>query len=180
DGGAAEMGRADEGRLDAEIFGERQHREASLGGGAEQAVHVLERGAAVGERTKRALRHQVDRRHFLGDLAEIGFRRADNGGAATLEPAHRLSSRTNTGQGGSSPPRRCTRKRTRMPIFTSLGGMSSTRLISRKPSSQSISATLNGAPSCGCTTVVACTVPAPLLTRHSSRSLPVNGQRTRG
>ena len=32
----------------------------------------------------------------------------------------------------------------------------------------------------GCTTVVAWTVPSPLLMRHSSRSLPVKGQSTRG
>ena len=44
----------------------------------------------------------------------------------------------------------------------------------------SISATLYGSPFCGCTTVVAYTVPSPLLTRHSSLSLPVNGQITRG
>ena len=42
-----------------------------------------------------------------------------------------------------------------MPIFTAIGSMSSTRLIRRKPSSQSISATLNVRPSAECTTVVA-------------------------
>jgi hypothetical protein len=48
------------------------------------------------------------------------------------------------------------------------------------PSSTSISATLYGAPCWGCTTVVAWTVPSPALIRHSSRSLPVFGQITRG
>ena len=67
-----------------------------------------------------------------------------------------------------------------MPIRTSSGAMSSTRLIMRKPSSMSISATLYGVPCCGYTTVVACTVPIPLLIRQSPISLPVNGQITRG
>ena len=49
---------------------------------------------------------------------------------------------TKTGWDGSSPPGRWTRNLTRMPMRTTSGGKSSTRLISRKPSSQSISATL--------------------------------------
>ena len=44
--------------------------------------------------------------------------------------------------GGSSPSAWCSRKRTRMPILVAIGSMPSTRLISRKPSSQSINATL--------------------------------------
>src|SRR5262245_29669043 len=103
-----------------------------------------------------ALRHQVDDGHTLGDMAEIGFGDPDDRRAAALEPVHHTpSAGTNTGYGSSSPPGRCTRKRTRWPILTLSGAMSSTRLIRRKPSSQSISATLKGAPSPGCTTVVA-------------------------
>ena len=103
----------------------------------------FKRQAAVVERALDALRHQVDDGHAVRHLAEIGFRDADDRRAAALQAVHHLASAgTNTGQGGSSPPGRCTRKRTRWPIFTCIGSMSSTRLIRRKPSSQSISATL--------------------------------------
>jgi hypothetical protein len=50
----------------------------------------------------------------------------------------------------------------------------------RKPSSTSINATLYGAVSRVCTTVVACTVPSPWLTRHSRFVLPDTGAITRG
>src|SRR5262249_6366852 len=152
----------------------RQHRQPALGRRRKQAVHILESEPAIVQRPLGALRHQVADGHAFGYLTDIGFCNADDGGAAAFQPLHHApSARTNTGQGASPPPGRCTRKRTRWPILTSSGAISSTRLIRRKPSSQSISATLKGAPSAGCTTVVAYTVPSPLLTRHSSRSLPV-------
>src|SRR5262249_36695485 len=160
---------------------ERQHRQPALRRGGEHAIDVLQSQAAVVECTLHALRHQVDHREPVGHVTKVGFGDPNDRGAGALEdPHHTSSAGTNTGQGGSSPPGRCTRKRTRWPIFTCIGSMSSTRLISRKPSSQSMSATLKGAPWVGCTTVVACTVPLPLLTRHSKLALPVNGQSRRG
>ena len=54
--------------------------------------------------------------------------------AASLEGVHHVpSTGTKTGCSGSSPPGRCTRKRTRCPMRTCSGAMSSTRLIRRKP-----------------------------------------------
>src|SRR5215813_9033666 len=103
-----------------------------------------------------ALRHQIDRTHFLGDGAEIGFCNADDRGRAAPQALHQpVSAGTNTGYGGSSPAGRWTRNLTRMPILTASGAMPSTRLISLKPSSQSMRAILYGAPSRGWVTVVA-------------------------
>src|SRR5207302_10875520 len=110
-------------------------RQPTLGGGAEQSVDVLERKPAIFKRAGRALRHQVDRRHPVRHVAEIGLGRADDRRAAARKPGHHAASAgTNTAQGGSSPPGRWTRKRTRRPIATLSGPMSSTRLLKRNPS----------------------------------------------
>src|SRR4029077_15557792 len=99
--------------------------------------------SAIGQCAMDALRHQVDRAHIRGDGANIGFGGADDGGAATDQALHHApSAGANTGIGGSSPPGRCTRNFTRMPMCTAVGAMSSTRLIMRNPSSTSTSATL--------------------------------------
>src|SRR5262249_23471536 len=120
-----------------------------------QPVDVFQAQAAIVERAPRALRHQVGDGHAVGHLAKIRFRHADDRGATPLEPVHHApSTGVNTGKGSSSLGL-WTRKRTRCPMRTSSGAMSSTRLIRRNPSSQSISATLKGLPSAGCTTVVA-------------------------
>jgi hypothetical protein len=75
---AAGHARADELRLDAEIFDHRRNRHALLRHRAEQAVDVLQRKPAVGERALRALRHQIHRAHALGHLAKIGLGDADD------------------------------------------------------------------------------------------------------
>src|SRR6185436_7645116 len=118
------------------------------------AVDVLQRQSAIGERTLCALRHEIHRAHAVGDLTEIALGHTHDRSSAALQAVHHVASGVNTGIGSFSPPGLCTRNLTRMPIFTASGATSSTRLISRKPSSQSISATLYGCPSAGCTTVV--------------------------
>ena len=45
-----------------------------------------------------ALRHQVERAHVGGDRADVGFRGADDGGAAAREAVHGVpSAGVNTG-----------------------------------------------------------------------------------
>ena len=96
--GAADDGRAEEARVDAEILGEPQHRQPALRGGREQAVDILEAQTAVVERTLGPLRHQVDEGEAFRHLAEIGFGNPDNRRAAAVEPLHHAASTgTNTG-----------------------------------------------------------------------------------
>ena len=95
---AADDGGAEEWRVDAEILGQRQHRQTALGGGGEQAVDILQTEPAIVERPLGALRHQVDDGKAVCHLAEIGFRNPDDGCAAPFEPSHHApSAGTKTG-----------------------------------------------------------------------------------
>ena len=95
---AADDGGAEERRVDAEILGQRQHRQPALSSGREQAVDILQTEPAIVERTLGALRHQVDDGKAICHLAEIGFRNADDGRAAPFEPFHHApSAGTKTG-----------------------------------------------------------------------------------
>ena len=76
------------GRGESQVFAERHRRGARLRGGAEDAVHVTQFQAAVGERPMDALRHQIERAHVGGDRADIGFGGADDRGAAAREAVH--------------------------------------------------------------------------------------------
>ena len=82
----------EEWRIDAEIFGERQDRQAALRRGREQPVDVLQLQAAIVERAPDALRHQIEDGDTLGHLAEVGFRDPDDRRAAALEPFHHAPS----------------------------------------------------------------------------------------
>src|SRR4051812_29399081 len=143
-----ERGTADDGGVrigawQAQILAQRHGRCARLGRGAEQPVHVAQCEAAVRQGAMDALRHQVERAHVGSDRADIGFCGADDRGAAAGQAVHGAASAgMNTGYGGSSPSAGCMRSFTRMPMRTSSGAISSTRLIMRNPSSMSISATL--------------------------------------
>ncbi len=92
EGRAADDGRVDERRPNSEIFGERKRRHADLRGRREQPINCIESEAAVGERAHRALRHQIDRAEAVGDLAQVGFGDADDGGRAALQRSHHASS----------------------------------------------------------------------------------------
>ena len=123
---------ADEFRRDAEILDQRDDRHALLRHGAEQAVDILQREPAIGERAQRALRAQVHRAHAVGDLAEIGFGDADDRRRAALQAFHHAASGVNTGIGGFlaartdargiSPACRSSRARARCPRRGSSGG----------------------------------------------------------
>ena len=84
----ADDGRADERRVDAQIFAQRQHRQPALRRGAEHAVDILERQAAILERPLDALCHQVDDGESVGHVAQIGFGDADDRRAAALQAVH--------------------------------------------------------------------------------------------
>ncbi len=141
---AADGGGVDVGFRQLQVFGQRQARQAALGGGAEQAVHVLDGQSAVVQGAVDALGHQVQRRIGLAHGAQVGFGRARHHGAAGSEIVvhHADSSGVNTATGSSRPSSAAARKRTRWPMATSRGSAASTRLIIRNPSSRSISATL--------------------------------------
>src|ERR1035437_5418347 len=168
--------------LQPQILGKRQRRQAYLRGRAENSVDVGELEPAIVERAHRGLRHHVDRAGMRRHLAEIGLGGADDCNTTAFEAAHFAPpTGTNTGNGGCLSSPGLNRTLTRMPILTCIGSMSSTRLIMRNPSSMSISTTLCGGLSLATlTTVVECTVPRPLETRHSRLVLPVLGATTRG
>ena len=136
---------------------------------------------AIGERARNALRHQIHRAHAVGDLAEIGLGDADDRGCAALQAFHHAASGVNTGIGSSSPPGRCTRNFTRMPILHGVGrdvldaahqAEAFVAVDQRHVERRALGRMHHGRRRC--------TVPRPWLTRHSSLSLPVNGQITRG
>ncbi len=88
EGRAADDRRVDEIRRNPEILAEIEARGTALGGGAEQAVDVLEAEAAIVESPGDPLRHQIDHVEPRADLAEIALGRADDRRAAALKAAH--------------------------------------------------------------------------------------------
>ena len=179
---AADDGRAEERRVDAEILGQRQHRQPALGwsprtgrrhpsGSSPQSSSARLVPCAIRSMTERPSATWPRSDSATPTIAALPRLSPSITRPPPERTRDRVPPRRRAGARGSARAARC---------VTCSGAMSSTRLIRRKPSSQSTSATLKGLPSAGCTTVVAWTVPSPLLTRHSSRSLPVNGQSTRG
>src|SRR5579885_2380938 len=88
---AAEYGRVDIGRRNAEILGERQSGGAGLRRRTKQPVDIAQIEAAIRQRPADTLRHEVDDVHSFGDVAEIAFCCADDRRAAALQSAHAAS-----------------------------------------------------------------------------------------
>lgn len=85
-------------RLDAEVFGQRQRGHAALRGGGEQPVDLVQAQAAVVQRARRGLRHEVEGAEAGHDFAQVGFGGADDGDAAALQGGgHAGSSISKTG-----------------------------------------------------------------------------------
>ena len=85
--GAADAGAVLIARADAEIFAQAQGWHAQLRGGGEHRIDIGQVQAAIFQRAKGCLGHQIDRGGAGCDLAEIGFRGADHRHTAALHAA---------------------------------------------------------------------------------------------